>query len=191
MEINRFEDVLGVIPTEDIVEGRFVLMTSHSFDHDFGSQTDLPGVKLPDTAEEAKRCKFVLTWAVDNRQPPYYEPQPALAWSLRRSGFDQTANVPFDANVRMTYPGYQDCQTIPSGTPSLAYTEGTFTIPSGCYIYSADIIVPGAAIIIADADSDSAGEAGMPKYVASMAVGVIGFTERYDSSTGALTIRVE
>jgi len=191
MEINRFEDVLGVIPTEDIVEGRFVLMTSHTYDHDFGSQTDLPGVKLPDTAEEAKRCKFVLTWAVDNRQPPYYEPQPALSWSLRRSGFDQDENVPFDANVRMTYPGYQDCQTIPSGTPSLAYTEGTFTIPSGCYIYSAEIIIPGAAIVIANANDDTADEAGKPMYEATFAAGVIGFTERYNSTTGALTIRVE
>jgi len=191
MEINRFEDVIGVVPTEDIVEGRFVLMTSHTYDHDFGSQTDLPGVKLPDTAEEAKRCKFVLTWAVDNRQPPYYEAQPALAWSLRRGGFDQSANVPFDANVRMTYPGYQDCQTIPSGTPSLAYTEGTFTIPSGCYIYSAEIIIPGAAIVIANANDDTADEAGKPMYEATFAAGVIGFTERYNSTTGALTIRVE
>ena len=44
MEINEFNSVLGVMPTEDIVEGRFVLLTSHSFSSDFGSQTDLPGV---------------------------------------------------------------------------------------------------------------------------------------------------
>ena len=44
MEINEFEDVLGVMPVEDIVEGRFVLFTSHTFSNDFGSDTDLPGV---------------------------------------------------------------------------------------------------------------------------------------------------
>jgi len=191
MEINNFADVFGVIPSEDIVEGRFVLLTSHSFSHDFGSNEDLAGVKLPDTADEAKRCKYILTWAVDNRQPPYYTPQPSLSWSLRYGGFDQDANVPFDANVRMTYPGYQDSQTIPSGVPSLAYTEGTFTVPSGDYVYSSNIIVPGAAIIIADADSDSAEQAGMPKYSSTVDFGVIGYTERYDSTTGALTIRVE
>lgn len=191
MEINRFEDVLGVVTTEDITEGRFVILTSHSYDHDFGSWTDLPGCKLPDNTEEAKRAKYILTWQVDNRQPPYYTPQPALSYSLRVGGFDQAANVPFDANVRMTYPGYQNCQVIPSGTTALAFTEGTFTVMSGCYVDSAEIKIPGAAIIIANTGDDSAGEAGMPKYTATFAAGVIGVTERYDSATGALTIRVE
>ena len=190
MEINRFEDVFGVVTTEDITEGRFVVLTSHVYDHDFGSWTDLPGCRLPVDAEDAKRAKYILTWQVDNRQPPYYTPQPSLAWSLRTGGFDQASNVPFDANVRMTYPGYQNCQVIPSGTPSLAFTEGTFTVLSGCYVYSADIIVPGAAIIICNTDDDTT-DSGKPTYAAAMAAGVIGVTERYDSATGALTIRVE
>jgi len=73
----------------------------------------------------------------------------------------------------------------------LGYTEGTFTFPSGAYVDSANIKVPGAAIIVADTASDGAGSAGKPKYTASMAAGVIGFTETYDSATGRLTIRVE
>jgi len=190
MEINRFEDAVGIIPTEDITEGRFVLLTTQGFTYDFGSREDLAGVKLPDTADEAKRAKFIITWAVDNRTPPYYEPQPSLAWAFR-GGFDQSANVPFDAKVRLTYPGYQDSQTIPSGIPSLAFTEGTFTIPSSGYIASDDIIKPGAAIIVANTAEDGAGEAGKAKYQATFDDRVIGYTERYDSSTHKLTVRVE
>lgn len=191
MEINRFEDVLGVVPVENVVEGRFVLLTSHSFSYDFGSRTDLAGAKLPDTAEEAKRAKYCLTWQVDDRKPPFYQPQPALSFSLRRGGFDQSANVPFDATVYLTYPGYQEGVTIPSGTPSLAFTDGTFTLPSGSYIYSADIIVPGAACIVANTAEDGADEAGKLMYQATVDARVVGYTERYDSNTGHLTVRIE
>jgi hypothetical protein len=190
MELNRFEDVLGVIPTEDIVEGRFVVLTSHTWSYDFGSQEDLPGAKLPATAEEATRAKFILTWAVDNRPTPIMNPTPAMAYALR-GGFDQAANAPFATTVYLTHPGNQEGLTITSGTPSLAFTEGTFTLPSGAYVYSSNIIVPGAALMICDTASDGAPSAGKPKYTATNAVGVIGFTERYDTTTGALTIRVE
>lgn len=189
MEINLFEDVLGVMPTEDIVEGRFVLLTSHSFSQDFGSEADLPGVKLPDTAEEAKRAFYCLTWKVDNRPVPIMHPTPAFDFALR-GGFDQAANAPFSTTVYLTHQGNQEGLTIPSGVTALAYTDGAFTLPSGAYVDSNDIIVPGAAIIIADTNSDGAGSAGKPKYTASMAAGVIGFTERYDATTGRLTIRV-
>lgn len=192
MEINRFEDVLGVIPTEDIVEGRFVLLTEHSFTYDFGSREDVVGVKLPDTADEATRCKFCITWAVSNNSMPMYIPQPTLDAGARRGGWSETANTPITGStVYLTYPGYTEGGTIPSGTPSLVYTEGTFTIPLGGYVADANIIVPGAAIVIADTATDDAATAGKPKYAAANAVGVIGYTERYDSATGALTIRVE
>jgi len=191
MEINQFSDVLGVVPTEDIVEGRFVLLCEHSFSYDFGSREDVVGVKLPDTTDEGTRCKFCLTWAVSNSSTPMYIPQPVLAQGARRGGWSEAANTPITgATVYLTYPGYTEGQTIPSGTPSLVYTDGTFTIPLGGYIADASIIVPGAAIMIANTADDSADEAGMPKYAAANAVGVIGYTERYDSSTGALTIKV-
>jgi hypothetical protein len=90
----------------------------------------------------------------------------------------------------LTHPGNQHSQTIPSGYRALAYTEGTFTIPSGQYIWNTDLQVPGAAFIVANATDDGA-DAGKPKYTATMAVGVIGFVEDYDSDTGDLTIRVE
>ena len=189
MEINQFDDVLGVMPVEDVVEGRFVLFTSHSFSSDFGSDTDLPGVKLPDTAEEAKRAIYCLTWKVDNRPTPIYS-VPSFSFA-ERGGWDQAANAPFSTTMYLTHPGNQEGLTIPSGVSSLAYTHGTFTLPSGAYVYSADIIVPGAAIIIADTSTDDAATAGKPKYTATMAAGVIGETRHYDSATGKLTIRVK
>lgn len=188
MEINQFEDVLGVMPVEDIVEGRFVLFTSHTFSQDFGSETDLPGVKLPATAEDAKRAIYCLTWKVDNRATPIYA-VPSFSFA-ERGGWNQPANAPFSTTVYLTHPGNQEGLTIGSGVSSLAYTQGTFTLPSGSYVYSSDIIVPGAAIVIADTATDGAGSAGKPKYAASMAVGVIGETRQYDSTTGRLTIRV-
>ena len=189
MEINQFEEVLGVIPTADVVEGRFVVLTSHSFSNDFGSETDLPGAKVPATAEEAKRAIYCITWKVDNRQTPIYA-VPSMSFAVR-GGFDQSANAPFSTTVYLTHPGNQEGLTIPSGTSALAYTDGLFTLPSGSYVYSANIIVPGAALIVADTASDGAGEAGKPKYTASMAAGVIGETYRYDSTTGKLIIKVK
>lgn len=190
MEINHFNDVLGVVLTENITEGRFVLLTSHSFSEDFGSLEDLPGVKLPDTAEEAKRAAYVLTWKVDNRPTPILESVPSYAFA-ERGGFAETANAPFSATVYLTHPGNQEGLVIPSGVSALAYTAGVFTVPSGSYVYSADIIVPGAALIVADTASDDAATAGKLKYTASMAAGVVGVTERYDSATGKLTVRIK
>jgi hypothetical protein len=188
MEINKFEDVLGIMPVEDIVEGRFVLLTSHTFSVDFGSEEDLPGVKLPDTAEEAKRAKYCVTWKVDNRDVPIYA-VPSMRFA-ERGGWSQAANAPFSTTMYLTHPGNQEGLTIPSGTSALGYTEGVFTLPSGAYVNSSNIIVPGAALIIADTASDSAGDAGKPKYTATMAAGVIGETIHYDSSNGKLTIKV-
>lgn len=190
MEINRLDQVIGVVTTADVVEGRFVLLTSHSKNYDFGSLTDLPGAKVPATAEEAKRARYCVTWAVDNRKPPYYQPMPAYSFALRQGGWDQAGNVPFSANVWMTYPGYQNSKTIPSGTPSLAIGPGTVTIPSGQYIYNVSLVVPGAPVIVANTAEDTT-DAGKPKYQATIDERVIGYVEQYDSSTGNLTINIK
>lgn len=187
MEINAFENVIGVVPTADTVEGRFVVLTSHSHSIDFGSQTDLPGAKIPATAEEAKRAKFVLTWAVDNRPVPIIQSYPTMDFALR-GGFDQTANAPFSATVHLTHPGNKEGLTIPSGVNALAFSEGTFTVPSGCYIYNAGLINPGASLIIANTATDTT-DAGKLKYASAEVVGVLFETYSYDSSTGSLTVR--
>jgi len=187
MEINAFEDVIGVIANADTVEGRFVVLTAHTFSIDFGSQTDLPGAKIPATAEEAKRAKYVLTWAVDNRPLPIIQSYPQLSYALR-GGFDQAANTPFANTMYTTYPGNQDGLTIPSGVQALAFSNGTFTLPSGSFVYSADIIVPGASLIVANTADDGA-DAGKVTYTATEAVGVVFETYGYDSDKNELTVK--
>jgi hypothetical protein len=188
MEINEFEDVLGVMPVQDIVEGRFVTLCAHTFSKDFGSETDLPGVKLPANAAEAARAKFCLTWKVDNSSTPIYA-VPSYPFA-QRGGWDQPANAPFSTTMYLTHPGNQEGLTIASGVSALAYTEGTFTLPSGAYIYSANIIVPGATIRIHQADEGTASDAGKPMYDADMDIQIVAETREYNSTTGALTIRV-
>lgn len=191
MEINRFEDVVGVRTTEDIVEGRFVIFTAHNSGGLFMNvDADLPGVKLPDTAEEAKRAKFCLTFAVDNRPTPIVD-YPSTVFDQRGGWVNAQAGPLTGVKMWLTHPGNQESQTIPSGYKALAFTEGTFTIPSGQYIYDANLETPGAAVIIADATTDSADDAGKPKYQSTLALGYIGFVQTYDDATGALTIRVE
>ncbi len=187
MKINGFEDVKGLMPTEDIVEGRFVLLTPHSFSQDFGSETDLPGAKLPDTADEAKRAVYCLTWKVDNRQVPIMQPIPSFQFA-ERGGWSRPANAPFTTTVYLTHPGNQEGLTIPSGMSALGYREGEFTLSSGAYVDTAGIRVVGAAIVIANTADDGAGDAGKPK-VAASASGWVGETYRFDSNTLELTIK--
>lgn len=190
MKINRFEDVMGVIPQADIVEGRFVCIKPNVHSYDFGSREDLPGCTVPATAEEAKFARYCLTWAVDNGKPPYYKPVPHYDWSNRRGGWDQATNLPMTSTtVYTTYPGYQEGFTIPSGTPALAFGEGTYTVPSGCYIDNANIINVGARVEVANTAEDSS-NAGKLKYVATMDERTIGFVRAYDSATGALTVEI-
>jgi len=191
MEINRFEDVIGVQLQSAAVEGRFVVLVANTLGGTImNTNEDLPGARVPATAEEAKRAKYCLTWAVDNRQTPIVD-WPSSVYDFRGGWVNNTAGPLTGQTMYLTHPGNQESGTIPSGYKALGYTEGTFTIPSGQYIYNANIIVPGAAIMVANTADDTAAEAGKPKYTATMAAGVIGVTETYDTDTGALTIRVE
>lgn len=194
MEINRFEEVLGGITQADTVEGRFVILVANAHLGTYiNLNDDLPGLRVPATAEEAKRAKYVLAWAVDNRTPPIvnYERDFAAPLFDERGGFASAAGTnPRSVTMWLSQPGHQEGTTIPSGYKALGYTDGTFTFPSGAYVDSDEIKVPGAAIIVADTASDSADDAGKPKYTATAAEGKIGVTEAYDSATGRLTIRV-
>jgi hypothetical protein len=188
MEINKFYDIKGVIPTEDIVEGRMVVLTSHTHNYDFGSKTDLPGCKVPATAEEANAAMFIVTWAVDNRETPIYQPNPSFNYALRQ-GFDRPANTPFSTTVYVTHPGNQNGLTIPSGTPCLAFGEGTYTVPSGCYINNAAIVNPGTLLQVANTAEDST-DAGKLKVVSTWGNRVIGVVEHYNTSNGDLTFSI-
>jgi hypothetical protein len=190
MEKNNFEDVVGVVPVADIPEGRFVLITAHSFSYDFGSRTDLVGAKVPATADEAKKAKYCITFSPDNRATPFYEQMPSMDWAMR-GGWSQAANTPFSATVFLTHKDVVEGLVLPSGIPALAYTDGVFTIPSGGYVYDTNIIVKGASLIVADATTDGAGSAGKLKYSATFQAGVVGTTEEFDASTGKLTVRID
>lgn len=187
MEINDYGDTrLGVVATENVVEGRMGLLTSHSWSTDFGSQTDLPGVKLPVNTTEAAKAKYVIAFAQDNRSLPIYQPNPSFDFALRY-GFDQSENAPFAADVYLTHPGVQEGRTIPSGSNCVAFGEGIYTVPSGSYVYSANLLTPGNQLTVADTASDGASEKGKIKYGTS---GVIGEVIRFDTTTGRLTFKV-
>lgn len=189
MEINRFDEAMGCIPVADVVEGRMGIFVAQTFSIDFGSQTDLPGFRVPATAEEAKRARKIITWQVTNQSPPYYVPVPSIAWGMRQ-GFNSASNVPFASTVYLTYPGHQDSVTIPSGTPSLALGKGTYTVLSGCYIYNANLAVPGSLLIVANTAEDTT-DAGKLKYQATMDDRVVGFVEYMDTTSGELTFRID
>jgi len=185
MEIRNYQDIMGTVAIEDIVEGRMVLLTSSSETHDFGSQEDSPGIKVPANSTEADEAKYICAFAVDNRSLPIYQPTPALSYALR-GGFDQTANVPFSATVYLSHPGNMVGQTIPSGEPALAFAGGVFTVPSGSFIYHASLDA-GAFLVAANTGDDGAGEGGKLKYSASAGIGKV---IQYNSTTNELTFRI-
>jgi len=183
MEINHYGDtILGVVTTSEIVEGRMVCLTSHTASRDYGSLTDVPGAKLPASAAEAARSRYVITFEQDNRSLPLYQPQPAFDWALRY-GWDQAANAPFSATVYLTHPGVQEGLTIPSGVGALAFGEGLYTVPSGCYVYAATIEVPGTQLEVAFTDPDKG------KLQVYNAGGIVAEVHRYYSD-GRLTFKI-
>jgi hypothetical protein len=189
MEINKQSDVTGVVTTEDITEGRMVLFTSHpGYNSDLtGRLEDVPGVKLPDDASEASEAKYVLTWPVDNRETPivYW---PSYSYGLRQT-FDRDTNAPVTGKtIYLTYPGYQESVTIPSGHQALAMGGGVYTVPSGQYIYDASMQTPGTSLYAADASNESEANAGKLT-VTQNGKDAVAVTERFDSDTYALTFR--
>jgi hypothetical protein len=190
LEINHyFDDIVGVIPTADIVEGRVVVFTSHTHDYDFGSKVDLPGAKVPATAEEANNARHIITWQKDNRPYPAALPIPEYTFNLRQ-GYGKDSNAPFAAYVYLTDRGNQEGLTIPSGTPSLAFGKGIYTVPSGAYIDHNSIVNPGALLQVANTAEDSS-DAGKLKYLSAYSTRKVGTVREYNSTTGALTFELD
>lgn len=193
MEINKYTDITGVVTAQAIVEGRMVLLVANdeganSVDYDFGSRVDLPGARLPVSDAEAQKAHYVITFAVDNATPPLYEPYPAFSYALR-GGWEQASNVPFDAAVHMTPQSMRIGLTIPSGVPALAFGPGVFTVPSGNYIYSANMQVPGTWLEVLNSGDDGA-SAGMLSEDASGAKGKFAQVERFTVADWSLTFRI-
>ena len=202
MEINKSHDITGVITTEDIVEGRHVLLTSHpgygtiageSGVQDLtGRLTDEPGVKLPDTPAEANRATYIITWPVTNMKPPMMLPfvGPTYSFALRQM-FDQATNLPLTGRtIYMTYPGNQESMTLPSGCLALGFNgvKGEFTIPSGQYVYSANLKITGTRLRACDTATDGAASAGMLAETNDVTT-EIAEVSRFNATTYALTFR--
>ena len=194
MEINKYTDITGIVTAQAIVEGRMVLLVANdeganSVDYDFGSRVDLPGARLPLTEAEAVKAHYVITFAVDNSTPPLYQPYPSFDYALR-GGFDQAVNVPFDATVHMVPQSMKIGLTIPSGVPALAFGPGVFTVPSGAFVYSANLQVPGTWLEVANVADEGAALAGMLQEDADGSEGRFAQVERFDATDWALTFRI-
>jgi hypothetical protein len=189
MEINSYEEITGVVVTADVVDGKFGVFTSHSWSNDFGSMTDLPGFKVPATAEEAKNAAQLITWAVDNRPYPAVLPLPAYSFSLR-NGFGSAANTPFSATMHITNPAYHLNMTIPSGSMALAFGKGTYTLPSGQFVYAAGLRTPGALVQVCNTNEDTT-DAGKLKLLASMSDRKVGTVRYFNTTTAALTVDID
>jgi hypothetical protein len=188
MEINRFEhQITGVVTMAATVEGRAGVLVAHSQSHDFGSRTDLPGFRVPATAEEAKNARFLVTWAQNQTAFPQIQTLPSYDWALR-GGFDQPAQSPASVTLYMTNPANQNGQTIPSGMPALAFGKGTYTLASGAFIASASWAV-GALVQVANTAEDTT-DAGKFKYLASYGDRKVGTVVEYDSTNHKLTVEL-
>jgi hypothetical protein len=188
LEINNFENVVGLIPTADVMEGKFVTIVPHTHTSDFGSKEDVMGCKVPTTAAEAAGAKYCITWTPDNQATPFYETLPTLDNTFAtRGGWSAGANMPLSATIYMTHHSSgPESQTIPSGRASLGYTHGVFTLPSGCYVDSAAIKLTGAYLRVAY----DAGNEGKLVQDNDYDIQVIGITEDYDATTKKLTVRI-
>ncbi len=190
MEINKYTDIIGVVVTSDIVEGRMVVLTSHGSSYGFGSRADLFGVKLPANDTEAQKAKYIVSWPVNNAQVTddikMLVPMPSYNWSLRQGAFEQAGNVPFTSKIYLTYPGNQNGVTIPSGYLALAFDKGVFTVYSGGFVFAAGIMAAGAPLEVLNIADDTAGQAGKLAYNSA---GTIAIVERFNSEDGSLTFR--
>jgi hypothetical protein len=180
MEINIAGKPIGVVANEDMTEGKFVCLTSHTFDYNYGSKTDMPAVKLPTTADEAKRAKFIVTWAEDNRPTPIFDSMPQNLTAMR-NGWSVASNVPFTSGIRLTQPGHQNEVTIPSGMQALAFGAGTYTVKTGTYLAS-ESYAPGALLSVSYSGADK----GKLQYEATFGDAVVGVVQSYDSDSGEL-----
>lgn len=195
MEINLIpvgDNPQGALAVEDMPEGRCVILTSHTWNNDFGSNTDLPGVKLPDNDAEAQKAHKIVTWIAPDRVVGpgnlYITPTPSVPFALR-GGFDRAANVPLnDVDIRLTWPGNQESQVIPSGMQVLLLGDGAIvTIPSGQYVYNVALRTPGARLEALNEGDDTLANAGKLAYTAN---GTIAEVVRFYSDTAKLTVRM-
>src|SRR3990172_7550143 len=187
LERNKYTDIRPVLTTEAIPEGRMVLITTHSVDHNFGSYADLVGIKLPDTAAEALRARYVASFAIEVRPTPIYISYPTITQGSQRGGWSAPENVPFSAVVHMTPPGNKKFGTLVANQPALAFGQGEFTVFSGGFVPSANLVA-GAMLEVLNTADDTASEAGKLSYTADASLAVAEVVD-YDSTALELHFR--
>ncbi len=145
-KLSQLENALPGVATEEIQEGRVVVLAEHGTTYDFGARKDLPGFKLPDNTNElAAGGVFVAGQKMlqPDYQMPLYQPYPEIDWSLRM-GFDKPDNTPFNTQVHLVPPSVAGGVPIPSGALMLGY-QGAFTLHQDLFV-SMIGVVPGAKL---------------------------------------------
>ena len=191
-EIRKFSDIIGVLTTQAMVEGRCVfLTTAPTYAGVWGLHADLVGVKLPMNTTQAAEAKYVLGWAMDNRPTPIMYPMPAYNYIVRNLGFESGQRSPdslqgtplTERTIYLTTPSVTEGLTIPSGEKALAYAGGVYTFPSGHFVYNVALQTPGTRVTVQHA---AGADRGKPMYSAT---GIFGVVEQWDASVFAVTIR--
>ena len=188
VELNKINDIIGAVAQDVIPEGRMVIMTTNSLTHNFGGWGDLPGARLPAIEAEAVEAKYVAVFAQDSRPTPLFQNLPNYSFQLRGgwgSGSDNASPLA-SQTVYLAHPNSMVGQSIPSGDRLALHAGGTYTVPSGAYVHSASLEVPGATLEALNTADDGAGSAGKLRQDND---GTIAVVERYNSANGELTFR--
>ena len=80
-------------------------------------------------------------------------------------------------------------RTIPSGALALAFGPGVFTVPSGAFVYSANLEVPGTWLEAANGQDDGT-DTGKLKEDADGSAGKYAQVERFSVEDWSLTFRI-
>lgn len=186
MRFRKIADSIGAVAVGDIVEGRMCIIIDHSQTHNYGSREDLVGCRVPATSNEASEALYLAAFSVVQQEPPIYVNYPSNPSNLRQ-GFAGDTNLPFNADVYTTAPSMLQGRTIPSGALVALHAGGTYTVTSGNYVYSANL-VPGARLEVLNANDDTAAQAGKLNYT-STAGGGVATVIQHDTTKRELTFR--
>lgn len=188
MEIKLQGTAIPCVAEEDIVAGlavKLVPATAGAFTS--GASPDVTaGAQLP-TGDDDIDAKFVSMFRVYNEKTPLYEGLTTLDETGNTSGqayvlrefVEGDSNLPEDVTLRMTTPRLQEGQTILSGALMLAYDDGIYTVTSGCFTHSANLIVGNYV---------TANTGGIWAYTAT-AADRVGRVFEYDQTNAKLTIK--
>lgn len=170
--VSRLSDVVrGVVAGANFQEGLAVRLTAAGTAH-----TDLPTAQLATGGETAN--VFIIMAAVDNFARPTRASMytaPSTVQIDRNTGYsDPIRNLGDQYEVGMSVLWNP---TIPSGALAQAHRGGTYAVPSGAFVDSVNIKVPGNKIKV--------GASGRWEYTSTESEAV-GYTEEYNTDNAVL-----